>query len=431
MHSPTLLDNRYLLGKRICQVIVVATALLAAPLGRAECSPTAPSGHYKGAATSEQAGPLQVTLNLRCVANEYSGTADTSAGRYKVAGGSFVRNKLRLDLERNGEQIALALRVSGNKLHGVFVSGTDHGPVQLQRVGDALPPSATGVNLALSADRWRQDLDYLVKELTRLHPEPFAHTPRTRFEEQAAELSREIGHLDSDQIYMRMDHLANLIGDAHTYVEFPPDPANLPLDIRQFGKESRVVAVTPTYKKALGARVLAVGSTPIAKVSELAASITPIAETRFLKQRRIDGFITTGMVLHGLGITQDRDSADYVLAGDDGETFTMDFTALKPGKQPDWVYARLRAPLSAQHVTGSASCTYLAQQHAVYCDVLKIRSLKATSEHMLELLRNQRPDKVIIDLRRNGGGDYHAGIRYLIKPLQANNSVNCKGHLLC
>ena len=58
-----------------------------------------------------------------------------------------------------------------------------------------------------------------------------------------------------------------------------------------------------------------------------------------------------------------------------------------------------------------------------------ILQLEKPSQQMLELIGKEHPDKVVIDLRRNGGGDYNHGLQYLIRPLQQDKSINRKGHL--
>jgi Peptidase family S41 len=193
--------------------------------------------------------------------------------------------------------------------------------------------------------------------------------------------------------------------------------------------ESRVVAVAAGYEQALGTRVIAIGETPLGRARELAAAITPAAETEALKQSRIDGFLTTGMALHSLEITPDRNSARYTLATDDGRQLTVDFKALAPGEEPRWVYAASHLPISEQHVDGSAACTYLSGGRTVYCNVRQIRDLGRPSSEMLDIIGREHPQKVVIDLRHNPGGDYNIGLKYLIQPLRGNKEVNQKGHL--
>jgi Peptidase family S41 len=183
------------------------------------------------------------------------------------------------------------------------------------------------------------------------------------------------------------------------------------------------------YEQALDMRVIAIQETPLGRARELAAAITPVAETDALMQSRIDGFLTTGMALHGLGITPERNSARYTLATDDGRQLTVDFKALAPGQEPRWVHAASHPPISEQHVVGSAACTYLSGGRTVYCNVRQIRDLAGPSREMLDLIGREHPEKVVIDLRHNGGGDYNVGLKYLTQPLRGDKEINQRGHL--
>ena len=100
------------------------------------------------------------------------------------------------------------------------------------------------------------------------------------------------------------------------------------------------------YERALGARIVAIGNTPLAKAQELASTATPVAETTGLRDLRVDYLLSIGMMLHGLGITPTRDAATFVLAGEDGRQFSVDFKALVPGEKPNWVYAASPLPLA-------------------------------------------------------------------------------------
>ena len=48
---------------------------------------------------------------------------------------------------------------------------------------------------------------------------------------------------------------------------------------------------------------------------------------------------------------------------------------------------------------------------------------------MSDILKRERPDKLVIDLRHNNGGDYNVGLKYLIELLRKNNKINQRGHL--
>jgi hypothetical protein len=282
--------------------------------------------------------------------------------------------------------------------------------------------------LSLTPQQWRDDLAVFARELPKQHPDAFTNTPKEKFDAEVAALAAQVDHLNSDEIFVGLDRIANLIGDAHTYLQFPKDDANLPMDVRHFGGESRVRVVGADYEQALGARVVAIQDTPIAKARELAGALTPIAETPELREARIDALLTTGMALHGLGITKDRNETPFTLASDDGKEFTITFKSLALGA-PDPKWLMVNNSLAEHDVNGSAACTFLPEARTVYCAVRKIRDLGGPSKQMLEIIKREHPEKVVIDLRENEGGDFNVGMKYLIEPLAKDSSINQKGHL--
>ena len=65
----------------------------------------------------------------------------------------------------------------------------------------------------------------------------------------------------------------------------------------------------------------------------------------------------------------------------------------------------------------------------VYCNVRLIRDLKKPGRQMIELIEQSKPEKLVIDLRQNPGGDYHEGLKYLVHPVREIPGINTKGHL--
>lgn len=411
----------HLLYGSVCCAVVLSTGRM-----NGQCKSGDLTGRFDGSATSGQAGKLDVSLNLFCDHGTYKGTLDTPLGVYAVSSGSFEGNLLKLSLSLNDTTIRVQAALANATLNGTFATPDDKGPLTLHRTGDAIPPNP---QTALTAQQWHQDLSFFARQLTKLHPDAFVNTPKPTFDAAVAELDARLDKLNPDEIIVGFDHLANLIGDGHTYVKFPADQANLPLDIERFGPDSRVVMVAPGYQQALGARVLAIQDTPLARAQEVAATITPVAETVGLRDLRVNAFLTIGMILHGLGITPSRDSARYLLADDDGKEFTVGFKALAPGEEPKWIHAASVLPIAEQPVAGSAACTLLQPANTLYCNVRMILNLKEPSRQMFELINREHPDKVVIDLRQNGGGDYNLGLEYLIRPLMKNGTINRKGHL--
>src|SRR5262249_7523753 len=133
----------------------------------------------------------------------------------------------------------------------ILVAGSVNAQPEPKGIAKAATP--TDPFAFVTKEQWRADLHFLARELPKRHANAFHHTPRERFDAEVADLDRRIDSLNGDEIYVGLDRIANLVGDGHTFVEFPDDKARLPVQIEQFGDQYRVTAVAPGMEKALGA----------------------------------------------------------------------------------------------------------------------------------------------------------------------------------
>jgi hypothetical protein len=284
-------------------------------------------------------------------------------------------------------------------------------------------------NMTITPQQWHEDLAFFARELPKRHANAFHYTPRERFEKEVAELDSRIDHLNADGVYVGMDRIANLVGDAHTYIAFPRDDANFPIDFGRFGGEYRVIAVGAGLEKAVGARVVKVQDMPVEQAREMLRAITPRDETPQLAETYIQGYLTQGMVLHGFGIIPERSAARYTLADDSGKEFTVEVHAVPPGTKVEWVPAYHQPPLFRQKPEEKFWYTYLPDSRTVYCNERSVRDLKGPGKELLKFVQEKDPDKLVIDLRQNGGGDYFDGLHHLIEPIRGLPGINRKGHL--
>jgi Peptidase family S41 len=212
----------------------------------------------------------------------------------------------------------------------------------------------------------------------------------------------------------------------------PDDIANFPLEVLRFGNEYRVVAVAgDTDKRALGARIVKIGDMPFAKVRDLLLSLTPQDENPNLGPVVIEQTMTQGLYLHGRGIIPDRETASYTLADQRGKEFTIRVrgTKMAESKTWDWTYVSREAPLYRKNPKERFWAEYLPESRTMYCNFRGYNTLEKDTPGWMELVKSKTPDKVVIDLRQNGGGDFTLGQKFVIDPLRALPNVNQKGHL--
>jgi hypothetical protein len=416
---------------RLCIAIAAMTFIsCCAPLLETQtgCTPQDPAGYFEGTAISQQAGKVDVSLNLRCDSGRYAGDLVTAVGTYTVKEGLYEAGKLRLTLVAGSDTVTIEGAFEDGAVRGNFVSGEDKGPLELRRTGDA-KTSSSAETLNLTKAQWHEDLAFLARELPKRHANAFHSISREKFEAEVGALDQRLDQLNSDEIYVGMDRIANLIGDGHTYIRFPEDYANLPVDIVRFGDDYRVVATANGNEKALGARVIKIEDTPSARAHEILLSLTPSDETDVLRNARANGFLTIGILLHGIGIVRDRNLVRYTLADDDGKEFAVNIHSVVRSDRLNWKYPYKAAPLFRQKPDEDFWYSYLPESHTVYCNFRGYKDLGQHSKALFDLIKQQHPDKLVIDMRMNGGGDYNVGLRHMVHPIRDLPDINRKGHL--
>jgi len=182
-------------------------------------------------------------------------------------------------------------------------------------------------------------------------------------------------------------------------------------------------------EKALGARVLKIHQTPVARAVELLLALASRDENPPLAQSFAEAALTTGGTLHGLGIVPDRQTARYTLADDAAHEFTLDVHASEAGAAMTLVRPYQKPPLYRENPESKFWCRYLPEAGTLYCNAREMRNLYSVAKEIPDLVAQHHPDKLAIDLRRNHGGDYTVGERYLVRPIRDLAAINRKGHL--
>jgi hypothetical protein len=401
---------------------------LAAGAAQADCPPGAPQGQFSGAeAGSPEA--VEVLLNLVCHDGRYDARFYTSVGDWTAGSLEADGPRVKARAFAGGSPLGSAdLTLSGETLSGAFSVWGEPGRITLARTGPALAPNGLAPTLAVSAVQWREDVAAFAELLPKRHANAFAFLPKPRFDAEIAALQRDLPRLNGDQVYVRLQRIAAEVGDGHTVVTLPADRRVLPIRLGRFGQDIRVVAAAPGLERALGARVTAIGSTPIAEAWRRAMTLTPQAELPQLQTGVALAHLARGLTLHGLGITPQRDHAVFTLRDDAGRTFKLDFEGAPPDQPlPHLATAAGKPALAGENPGQGFWCK--AIDATVYCDWRSYPGLKAQAAEMMALVDKTHATRLIVDLRDNGGGDNTEGYRWVVLPLKERADLNRKGRL--
>jgi len=283
---------------------------------------------------------------------------------------------------------------------------------------------------------FRQDLEFFARELPQRHKNAFHHTSKEQFEAAVRELQGRLGTLDSDGFYVGVKRIAAMVGDAHTQAGLPRDLERVfPLPVSKFNDDYRIALVPPGLEKALGARIVSIDDTPAERFYSLLSPLVPQDENPTFAPAVVNLLLSQAQVLHGAGITKQANAARYTLEDETGRQFTLDVQALGVEEYAKIIWisiakARLKEISEPMHNPSPMfTYTYIPQARTVFANVRKMVDVKEPGNELIKFIRERQPEKVIIDLRANVGGDYFQGLHGLVEPISKLAEINQKGHL--
>lgn len=293
----------------------------------------------------------------------------------------------------------------------------------------ALPIAASADPLTLQ--QWRADIDYLAERAQAIHPNLFHAMTPAQWQAALTAAKTSAPRTREEEIVALM-RLVAVIGDGHNEIEFPcglGNDTNFPLRLRWFPQGVLVEAAPPPYASLVGGVVEAVDDTPIERAwSALEPLVSHDAgNPESGLQAHATIYLTCSGMLHGLGITRAAGSATYTVRNG-GKTVRATLAptvswlnVVRPRTvvPPDnFVEAGPSpAPLWASNPRVVFWYAYLAQDRALYVQINNIidarnETLEAFSARLVAAIDRYSPEKLVLDLRRNTGGD-----NTLLRPL--------------
>jgi len=302
--------------------------------------------------------------------------------------------------------------------------------------GSWLPPlvcqaQTANATLPLSKAQWREDLQYLARELPKRHKNLFHTVSREQFERAVAELDAALPSLQDHQVIVRMLQITAKVGDAHTYVHLPQGFKRYPISLYWFGNELRVVRATKEYTDALGARVVKIGETGIDEVQARLLSVLSQAENEWFILSNSPAYMLRPEVLHTLGVVPDTGRAKFTFENEQGAQFTLGIAPVVADARfaSESVGAAKEEPLYRQRADEPFWFTYLAERQTVYVNFKRYDSLDENTRKLFQFVDGNPTRKLVIDMRQNSGGDFTKVRGSLIPAIKKRPAINSRGRL--
>lgn len=298
---------------------------------------------------------------------------------------------------------------------------------------------------------WRYDLQFLAREIKRRAYDPFRFISEERFDASVAQLNEAIPRLTDAQVIVEMKRLLPPLGDAHARLYPPPERADLqqamPLQFFLFPEGLCVVAADPRFEELLGAQVLRFDNAPVADAIAAVAPLIPRDNDNAQWPQEVLPYRLRELwLLHALGLIPTPDRVTLTVRGRDGDIRSVVVVAdpdqpaskLRKGDPllPAWrqFAATLLAPLpfSLKNRLAAYWFEYLPDERVVYFQFNSVRDappepFAAFCARMFDFIAEHAVDKLVVDLRWNGGGNTFLEMPFLHRIIASK--VNRRGAL--
>lgn len=260
-------------------------------------------------------------------------------------------------------------------------------------------------------ERWRQDLDYLLSEVRRMNGVFRGVLPDSVLRE-AGRLREEIPRLSDVQVMVGMQRVLAMLGQSHNGLFIPL--SQVPVKLYSFTDGVYVVHADSAHRGLIGMRVESIGGR---NVSELLAAVDVLV-ARDHRSNHWGGLdqLTRPELLHALGLVDRPDSVRFALSDRDGGQVTRTL-GLSPGySAPRKLLAPALPGLPAAPLYLSRPDDYywferLAGTSTAYVQFNQVinkpggESIAEFGRRLRQALAEQGIRTLVVDLRRNNGGD--------------------------
>lgn len=266
----------------------------------------------------------------------------------------------------------------------------------------------------LSTGQKRQDLQFVLNELPRRHPNLFSVTPRAEFEAAGRALDAAAGSLSNVEFYTRLSALVALGKDAHTGLGLNGGAAQslgfavLPVAFQDFEDGMYVIAATGQFAYLQQARLLRIGEFSIEEAVERARSVVPYGNEgwfRFL----VPGYLRNVGVLRGVGLAPASGPVAMTFQLAAGELRVVELEAgIEPVSRAVSTASGF-APVLLRRLGENYWAEYWEDTRTIYvayrvCAEMPNRTIAQFQQEIRALA--QRPvETMVFDLRGNTGGN--------------------------
>jgi len=285
----------------------------------------------------------------------------------------------------------------------------------------------------VSGEQWRQDLAYLTAQLEQRHPRLYAHLTPATWHQAIERLQQQADAQSADQMRLGVQQLVALVRDGHTRLAHRANPPTYPVSFRWFPDGIYATLTHEPGRAASGLKLVRLNRISVEEALCQLGSLVS-ADNEVGRRTGAVRLLSNAEVLAFCHLAR-PDSVVYELVDSLGQARRLTVAA-----QPDSVWQATSAerpvrpgaprPLYLQRGEEPFWFATLPAQRAVYVQYNTCQDMAGFlrfSWRLTRLLEQQKPTRLLLDLRFNKGGNSRqfAPLRWYL----VHSALNQRGHL--
>lgn len=269
----------------------------------------------------------------------------------------------------------------------------------------------------LTAAQWQADLQFLAHRMPKQHPNLYRRMKKEQFDEAVRQFHDQIPTLSEDEILTGFMKIVAMVRDGHTLF-FPETYLRsgiYPIRFYLYSDGLFVQKTAPEYKGLAGARVISIGNVRSDEAIKRTSSLA-FSDNEMGTKDMAPTLLSIPEVLAGLKINDNKQELKVVVeVGGVEKVFQI-----KPSlglhqlfRPPaDWIDATGSAqrPLYLKHPDDIYWFEYLKDQKLLYVQQNEVGNkpdepVAAFYKRVMDFAAANPVEKIVIDLRNNGGGN--------------------------
>jgi hypothetical protein len=389
-------------------------------------------GRYQGSADIQGIGKVDISADIRHIDGKLSGVVHSQLGDAEIIGGGFNDGIINITIDAGGDDVVLKGKVlADGSVNGEISSETLIGTFQLHRVAD-LPAESNSPVIHQSKNKWRQDLSFLASELPKRHKNLFHRISKAEWEDLLGGLDKQIPLLSDEEIVLSMGRIVSRVGDGHTWLAWPRVFPRIPVKLFWFGHELRIVQVSKDYPQLSGAQITKINGRNVNELYQLSREYISPGESEEFVLNTNPYLITFPVFLKQLGAGGPNETVRLDLIDIRGKRSSISIPAIQNEADVEWIQACDSHLLYLQKPELPLYFEYLKDHNAIYVNFRSYprrAEFKKFSNELFDFIDKNSVDKLIFDLRQNGGGDFTRGREFFVEPLKKRAKFLERGHI--